>query len=160
MESFGRKPSERYEETATTLPAKSAFLEVWHLSRRLPTVHNFHDIAINGEGFVIMWRHGEQYPRLHISSVPLAAFWRGDFDPTQWTICLYWEPSDASQPDEPSPMVEEPPDRNDGAPQYSDPNVPIHPPPGLAQPDESMPPQDDEMPPVQNTPQPPGDPPP
>ena len=110
--------------------------------------------------FVIMWRHGEQYPRLHISSVPLAAFWQDGFDPTQWTICLFWEPSDWSQPDEPSPDTKMTPNDNDETPAYSDPNVPIRPPPGLGQPDVDMPRPDEEMPAVPNSPQPPDDPPP
>ena len=121
---------------------------------------NFPGIASEGEGFVIMWKSGEQYPRLHISSVPLAAFWQDGFDPTQWTICLFWEPSDRSQPDVPSPKAEEPPTNNDGTPAYSDPNIPIQPPPGLGPQDVDMPPPDEEMPAVQNSQQPPDDPPP
>ena len=107
---------------------------------------SFFEVALEGEGFVIMWRHGEAYPHVYVPSVPLAAFLKDDFDPTQWTICLFWEPSDQSQPDEPSPREVPMPGDDGGSPTYSDPNLPMQPPPGLTRPDEDMPPPDDEMP--------------
>ena len=69
-------------------------------------------------------------------------------------------PSDSSHPDVPSPQPEGPMDTNGGTPGYSDPNLPMQPPPGLGPPDADMPPPDEDMPAGQNSQQPPDDPPP
>ena len=55
---------------------KGAFFKATELDKIL-------EVASQGEGYVIMWRHAEPTYKLYISTVPDASFWKKGFNPQE-----------------------------------------------------------------------------
>ena len=110
-----------------------------------PDVLQTHTTVAEGDGYVVMWKHG-QGGTVKISSVAWSDFWKEDFDTTQWNIVIYWDHKETSiKEDVPTPTENEPMN-TDGVPPYDDPDVPM--PPASPSAPEDTPTNDTYMPPV------------
>ena len=114
-----------------------------------PAVLQTHTSVAEGDGYVVMWKHG-QGGTVRISSVAWSDFWKDDFDTKQWNIVVYWGHRDTSKEDTPTPPEDKPMDTDD-PPHFDDPDKPMPPassptPEEVQSPDLPMPPAPEENP--------------